>query len=182
MLKGSQQTACACIGIHCVWDGSGALLRWVTAPGDVCACDASCLACLACLIILKNMLSLGVPEHHYFKRGVRSDQSQQGIDRGAGVCARRRGSGGICRVCAAAMRGHVGIEMITAATMSVKSQTGRICSLNLITGTQTGKQALTGRVYAGRPQLMWSNCGGETVGNNWNNPTFFLSSISKWRQ
>lgn len=128
---------------------------------------------------MKHMLSLRVPEHHQLKRGLCWDQSQQGIHRGRGLCDRRRSSGCICRMCAAAMWGHVGTEMITAATVRVKSQTGRICSLNLITGTHADRKTSTHSVCLCRPMSSDQHCGGETVaGSKLNNPKSFLSCES----
>lgn len=65
--------------------------------------------------------------------------------------------------------------MITAATMRIKSQTGRICSLNLITGTHADRKTSTHSVCLRRPMSADQHCGGETVADNrLNNPKSFL--------
>lgn len=65
--------------------------------------------------------------------------------------------------------------MITAATMHIKSQTGRICSLNLITGTHADRKTSTHSVCLRRPMSADQHCGGETVADNkLNNPNLFF--------
>lgn len=82
-----------------------------------------------CLVVIKHL----PPERHHLKRDLRWDQSQQGPHRDGRVRVRRRGTS----VEWAPLRCEVMLEqMITAETMRIKSETGRICSHNLITGMQ----------------------------------------------
>lgn len=69
--------------------------------------------------------------------------------------------------------------MIRAATMRIKSQTGRIRSLNLITETHADGKTSTHSVRLRRPMSAEQHRGGETVAHNkLNNPTSFLSCES----
>lgn len=86
------------------------------------------------LIIMKHMLSLHVPEPHRLERGLRW-ANPSGAFATRDECEGETGLEALDTSVeyAATVWGHVRTEMIKVATMRIKSQTRRICYLNLLT-------------------------------------------------
>lgn len=129
------------------------------------------------LIIMKHMLSLHVPEPHQLERGLCLGQSQRGFHHRGWAWGETgpEASGYICRVCAGTVWGHVRTEMIKVATTRIKSQTRRICRLNL--PTKAPAFAVSKKTSAATPsentKCVYTGWG-QMLGADWFNVVVFL--------